>query len=90
MTMRQRELDEPVTSIPVPVDLYRELERLAMLHERSMADLIRHAVAIHYSDAAVSARHRLIDRLARLESALGDPETLQDQIAADSRAVRMR
>jgi hypothetical protein len=90
MTMRQRNPDEPVIGIRVPVDLYRELERLALLHERSIVDLIRHAVAIHYSDAAVSARHRLVDRLARLESALGDPETLHDQIAADSRAVRMR
>ena len=74
-------------SILIPLELYRELERLSLVHERSVSDLIRHAVEIHYSDAAVSARHRLVDRLARLESGLGDAEVLQDQIAEDSRAI---
>lgn len=79
-----------VKNISLPLELCRELERLSLLHERSVSDLIRHAVDIHYSDAAVSARHRLVDRLARLESELGDPESLQDQIAEDSRAIRAR
>ena len=74
-------------TIPIPLELYREFERLSLLHERSVSDLIRHAVEIHYSDEAVSARHRLVDRLARLESDLGDAEALQDQIAEDSRAI---
>ena len=74
-------------SISIPLELYRELERLSLLHERSVSDLIRHVMEIHYGDAAVSARHRLVDRLARLESELGDAETLQDQIAEDSRAI---
>lgn len=78
---------EAFKSIPIPLELYRELERLSLLHERSVSDLIRHVVEIHYGDAAVSARHRLVDRLARLESELGDAETLQDQIAEDSRAI---
>jgi hypothetical protein len=92
--MRHRDPDEvqpaDIRNVPVPAELYRELERLSLLHERSVSDLIRHAVEIHYSDAAVSARYRLVDRLARLESELGDPETLQEQIAEDSRTVRMR
>lgn len=75
-------------SVSLPLELCRELERLALLHERSVSDLIRHAVEIHFSDAAVAARHRLVDRLARLESELGDPETLLEQIAEDSRTVR--
>ena len=78
---------DALKTIPIPIELYRELERLSLLHERSVSDLIRHAVEIHYSDAAVSARHRLVDRLARLESDLGDAEALQDQIAEDSRAI---
>lgn len=81
---------DTIKSIPLPIDLCRELERLSLMHERSVSDLIRHAVEIHYSDAAVSARHRLVDRLARLESELGDPEALQDQIAEDSRTIRAR
>ena len=78
---------DAVKSIPIPIELYRELERLSLLHERSVSDLIRHMVEIHYSNAAVSARYRLVDRLARLESELGDAETLQDQIAEDSRTI---
>ena len=74
--------------MPLPMELFRELERLSLLHERSVSDLIRHAIEIHYGDAAVSARHRLVDRLARLEAELGDAETLQDQIVADSRTLR--
>ena len=84
--MRPRET-ENVKNLPIPLELYRELERLSLLHERSVSDLIRHVVEIHYGDAAVSARHRLVDRLARLESDLGDAETLQEQIAEDSRAI---
>ena len=78
---------DAVKSIPIPLELYRELQRLSLLHERSVSDLIRHMVELHYSNAAVSARHRLVDRLARLESELGDAEALQDQIAEDSRAI---
>ena len=77
-------------SVSLPIELYRELDRLSLLHERSLSDLIRHAVEIHFGDAAVAARHRLVDRLARLESDLGDAETLQEQIAEDSRAIRSR
>lgn len=73
-------------TIPIPLELYRGLERLSLLHERSVSDLIRHAVEIHYSDAAVSARHRLVDRLARLESDLGDAEALQDRAILTGRA----
>ena len=77
-------------NVPLPWSLYRELDRLAMLHEKSVPELIGHAVEIHYGDAAVSARHRLIDRLARLEAELDDPENLHDQIAENSRIVRTR
>lgn len=83
----QRRETKNVKNLPIPLELYRELERLSLLHERSVSDLIRHVVEIHYGDAAVSARHRLVDRLARLESDLGDAETLQEQIAEDSRAI---
>ena len=87
--MRHRDPSD-VKNIAVSAELYRELKRLSLLHERSVSELIRHAVEIHFSDAAVSARHRLVDRLARLESELGDPETLHEQIAEDSRTVRTR
>lgn len=80
----------PTKPIGLPLELYRELERLSLLHDRSITELIRHAIEIHYGDAAVSARHRLVDRLARLEAELGDAETLHDQIAANSRVVRAR
>lgn len=76
--------------ISVPLELYRELRRLSFLHERSVVELIAHAVEIHYGDAAVSARHRLVDRLARLEAELGDQERLQEQIVEESRAMRAR
>ena len=77
-------------NVTLPLELYRELDRLSLLHERSLSDLIRHAVEIHFSDTAVAARHRLVDRLARLESELGDAEALQEQIAEDSRTLRAR
>ncbi len=77
-------------NIAVSLELYRELKRLSLLHERSVSELIGHAVEIHYGDAAVSARHRLVDRVARLEAELGDEERLQEQIAEDSRALRAR
>ena len=78
---------DAVKSIPIPLELYRELERLSLLHERSGSFFIRHVVEIHYSDAAVSALFCRCVLLARLESELGDAETLQDQIAEDSRAI---
>jgi hypothetical protein len=77
-------------NVSLPIELYRELDRLSLLHERSLSDLIRHAVEMHFSRTAVAARHRLVDRLARLESDLGDPETLHEQIAEDSRMIRTR
>lgn len=77
-------------NVSLPIELYRELDRLSLLHERSLSDLIRHAVEIHFSDVAVAARHRLVDRLARLESELGDAEVLQEQIAEDLRTLRSR
>ena len=77
-------------NITVPLELYRELKRLSLLHERSLPELIGHAVEIHYGDAAVSARHRLVDQLARLEAELGDQDRLQEQIVEDSRAIRAR
>ena len=84
-------MNETVTrEVALPTSLCRELERLAMVHEKSVVELIRHAVEIHYGDAAVSARHRLIDRLARLEAELGDRESLQDQIAHNCRVMRAR
>jgi len=76
--------------VPVPIELYRELKRLSLRHEKSVVELIRHAVEIHYGDAAVSARLRLVDRLARLEADLGDAEILQDEIVEGSRAIRAR
>ena len=81
---------ESIMNITVPLELYRELKRLSLLHERSVSQLIGHAIEIHYGDAAVSARHRLVDRLARLEAELGDPERLQEQIVEESRTIRAR
>ena len=72
---------DSTASVALPHALIHELERLALVHDRSVGELIRHAVEIHYSDAAVSARHRLVDRLARLEAELGDVDELHEQIA---------
>ena len=79
---------EATENVALPAKLCRELERLSVLHECSVDELIRYAVEIHYGDAAVSARHRLVDRLARLEAELGDPERLHEEIAEQSRTIR--
>lgn len=88
---RARGDDSKVTTqITVPSEFYRKMRKLSRLHEKTMSELIQHAIEVHYSDAAVSARHRLIDRLARLEADIGDREILFDEIAQESRAVRTR
>ena len=78
----------PAIEVALPVELYRDLKRLALRHERSVAELIRHAVEIHYGNAAVAARLRLVDRLARLEAGLGDEDRLHDEIANEARTLR--
>lgn len=74
--------------VSVPEDFYRRLERLALRYERSVADLVQYAVDVQFGEEAATARLRLMDRLARLEAGLGDPETLHEEIARDARAMR--
>jgi len=81
---------EPTRNVNVSHELYHELKRLSLVHDRSVDELIRHAVEIHYSDTAVAARHRLVDRLARLEAGLGDVEELREQVSENSRSMRLR
>lgn len=77
--------------IDVPVGFYRRLEQLALRHDRTVGDLLEHAIEIHFGDEVAQARLRLIDRLARLEARLGDSEDsdlLLEEIADQSRALR--
>lgn len=74
--------------IDVPGGFYRRLEQLALRHDRTVGDLLEHAIEIHFGDEVAQARLRLIDRLARLEARLGDSELLLEEIADQSRALR--
>lgn len=68
--------------------VYRWLEALAEEQNRTVRELVEQAVEIQFGDSAAQARMRLIDRLARLEGQLGDPEQLYDQIGREARRVR--
>ena len=87
---RNRSDTQVTTSITFPADFYRKMRKLSLTHDKSVSELVQHAIEMHYSDAASSARHRLIDRLARLEADIGDPETLFEQISEASRVVKAR
>jgi hypothetical protein len=75
-------------SVEVPASFFRRLEALAIRHDRTVIDLVQHAVDVQYGDDAVTARLRLVDRLARLEARLGDVDSLLDDVARESRITR--
>ena len=81
---------QPDATIALPPALLRRLEELASRHERSVEDIVRQAIELHYDDddSVESARSRLVDRLARLEAGLGDAATLQEQVAAETRRLQ--
>ena len=79
---------ETTRDVALPEDFCRRLERLALRYERSVSDLVQYAVDVHFGEDAATARLRLMDWLARLEAGLGDPETLQEEIARDARFMR--
>ena len=76
--------------IDVSGGFYRRLEQLARHHDRTVGDLLEHAIVIHFGDEVTLARRRLIDRLARLEARLGDSDLLLEEIADQSRALRLQ
>ena len=67
---------------------YERLTFLALRHERSIGELLAHAVEMHYGDKAVDARLRVVARLARLEASLGDPDVLADELKQAVRELR--
>jgi hypothetical protein len=69
---------------------YRRLEELSLRHDRTVDDLLEHAIELHFGDDATQARLRLMDRLARLEARLGDSDALLEEIAEATRALRSR
>jgi hypothetical protein len=72
--------------IDVPGGFYRRLDPLALRHDRTVSDLLEHAIRIHFGEEVAQARLRLIDRLARFEARLGDSDLLLEEIADQSRA----
>ena len=75
-------------NIDVSGGFYHRLEQLARRYDRTVDDLLEHAVEIHFGDEVSQARRRLIDRLARLEERLGNSDVLLDEIAEQSRVLR--
>lgn len=67
-------------TILFPPALYREIEDEARLQGRSVGELVREAAMIRYGSAGVSARVEAVERLARLDDDIGDPEQIEDEI----------
>jgi hypothetical protein len=88
-------------AVPVSMVLFHRLQMLAAEQQRSVSELVEQAVELQFGQSAVpepgptpgeselsEARLRLIDRLARLEAGLGDPEELHEQVRRESRRLR--
>ena len=67
-------------TILFPPALYREIEEEARLQGRSVGELVREAAMIRYGSGGVSARVEAVERLARLDDDIGDPEQIEDEI----------
>lgn len=74
--------------ISVSRRFYRRLEELSLRHDRTVDDLLEHAIELHFGEEAARARLRLMDRLARLEARLGNSDLLLEEIAEETRALR--
>ncbi|MCY4122762.1 MAG: ribbon-helix-helix protein, CopG family [Acidobacteria bacterium] len=67
-------------TILFPPALYREIEEEARLQGRSVGELVREAAMIRYGSGGVSARIEAVERLAKLDDDIGDPEQIEDEI----------
>ena len=67
-------------TILFPPALYREIEEEARLQGRSVGELVREAAMIRYGSGGVSARVEAVERLAKLDDDIGDPERIEDEI----------
>ncbi len=67
-------------TILFPPALYRQIEDEARLQGRSVGELVREAAMIRYGSGGVSARIEAVERLARLDDDVGDPEQIEDEI----------
>ncbi len=68
------------TTILFPPTLYKHLERVARRQNRSVGDLVREAVVVHYGADGAAARVQRIDALARVNAPSGEPEQLEAEI----------
>ena len=67
-------------TILFPPALYREIEDEARLQGRSVGELVREAAMIRYGSGGVSARIEAVERLAKLDDDIGDPDRIEDEI----------
>ena len=67
-------------TILFPPALYRQIEDEARLQGRSVGELVREAAMIRYGSGGVSARIEAVERLAKLDDDIGDPEQIEDEI----------
>lgn len=67
-------------TILFPPALYREIEEEARLQGRSVGELVREAAMIRYGSGGVPARIEAVERLAKLDDDIGDPEQIEDEI----------
>ena len=67
-------------TILFPPALYREIEDEARLQGRSVGELVREAAMIRYGSGGVSVRIEAVERLAKLDGDIGDPEQIEDEI----------
>ena len=68
------------TTILFPPKLYKQLERVARQHGRSVGDLVRDAVETQYGSGGTAARLKALEILSRLAGPTGEPEELEEQI----------
>ncbi len=70
------------TTILFPPKLYAELERVSKEQGRSVGELVRDATEIQYGVGGVAARLRAVEVMSKLETPVGEPEELEEQISA--------
>ena len=70
------------TTILFPPKLYEELERVSKEQGRSVGELVRDATEIQYGVGGVVARLRAVEVMSKLETPVGEPEELEEQISA--------
>ena len=60
--------------------MYKQLERVARQHGRSVGDLVRDAVETQYGSGGTAARLKALETFTRLAVPTGEPEELEAQI----------